>query len=98
MRHLDIRLPIGLLFTLLGLLLAGYGLVSDDALYRRSLGHNVNLGWGLAVLAFGVLFLVLGRRGTSGLATAADSPAGSETERREHRTGLESEEGDAGRT
>ncbi|MDB4879926.1 MAG: hypothetical protein JWL60_1372 [Gemmatimonadetes bacterium] len=61
MNQLDIRLPIGLLFTLLGLLLTGFGLLSDPAIYRRSLGHNVNLGWGLVVLAFGVLFLVLGR-------------------------------------
>jgi len=59
---LDIRLPIGMLFTLVGLLLAGYGALSDPAIYQRSLGYNVNLVWGLVVLAFGVLMLVLGRR------------------------------------
>ena len=59
---LDIRLPIGSLFTVLGLLLAGYGLVSEKALYERSLGINVNLGWGLVMLIFGVIMIVLGRR------------------------------------
>src|SRR5947208_7432170 len=34
---LDIRLPIGLMFTILGLLLAGYGLVGDKEIYARSL-------------------------------------------------------------
>lgn len=62
--NLDIRVPIGMLFTLLGLLLAGYGLVSDPALYQRSLGYNLNLGWGVVLLAFGIFMLVLGRRGT----------------------------------
>lgn len=60
---LDIRLPIGGLFTVLGLLLAGYGLVSEKALYERSLGINVNLEWGLVMLIFGVIMVVLGRRG-----------------------------------
>ena len=59
---LDIRLPIGGLFTVLGLLLAGYGLVTDKALYERSLGINVNLEWGLVMLVFGVIMVVLGRR------------------------------------
>jgi hypothetical protein len=58
---LDIRLPIGLLFLLLGALLSGYGLVSDPALYARSLGVNVNLDWGLVLLAFGATMLYLGR-------------------------------------
>ena len=60
---LDIRLPIGGLFTVLGLLLTGYGLVSEKALYQRSLGINVNLKWGLVMLVFGVIMVVLGRRG-----------------------------------
>ena len=60
---LDIRIPIGLMFSILGLLLTVYGLVSEKSIYQRSLGINVNLGWGLVMLAFGVLMLVLGRRG-----------------------------------
>ena len=63
--NLDIRLPIGMLFTLLGVLLAGYGALSDPSVYQRSLGYNVNLIWGLVLLAFGAFMLVRGRRGTS---------------------------------
>jgi hypothetical protein len=59
---LDIRIPIGLMFALLGILLTGYGAVSDRAIYARSLGINVNLSWGLALLAFGIVMLVLARR------------------------------------
>jgi hypothetical protein len=59
---LDIRLPIGLLFSVFGLLLVGYGLLSDPAIYARSLGFNVNLGWGLVLLAFGASMLALWRR------------------------------------
>ena len=62
---LDIRLPIGLMFTLFGLLLVVYGAVSDKSVYQRSLGINVNLGWGAVLLVFGVVMLVLGRRGTA---------------------------------
>jgi hypothetical protein len=61
---LDIRLPIGGLFAVIGLLLAGYGLTSEKSLYDRSLGINVNLEWGLVMLVFGVIMVVLGRRGS----------------------------------
>jgi hypothetical protein len=61
---LDIRLPIGLMFTILGLLLTGYGLLGDKSIYQRSLGININLWWGLALLLFGIVMLLLGRRGT----------------------------------
>jgi hypothetical protein len=60
---LDIRTPIGLMFSIVGVLLAGYGLVSDPAIYARSLGLNVNLWWGVVLLAFGAAMLALGRRG-----------------------------------
>ena len=58
---LDIRTPIGSLFALLGALLVGYGLVSNPAIYQRSLGINVNLWWGGVLLAFGAVMLWLGR-------------------------------------
>ncbi len=61
---LDIRTPIGLMFGIFGLLLAGYGLLTRGSdIYRRSLGHNINLEWGLVLLAFGALMLFLSRRG-----------------------------------
>jgi len=68
--RLDLRIPIGLLFALLGLLLSLYGLVSDRALYAVSLGVNVNGWWGLVMLAFGSAMLgsawVSARRPSSG--------------------------------
>lgn len=54
---LDLRVPIGLLFAALGALLAVYGLVSDPAIYRVSLGINVNLWWGLVLVVFGMAML-----------------------------------------
>ena len=64
----DLRLPVGLLFTILGLLLAGFGLVTPADLYQRSLGINVNLVWGLVILTFGAVMLFVAlrarRRGT----------------------------------
>lgn len=59
---LDIRLPIGSFFVLLGALLAGYGLLGNPAIYQRSLGLDVNLWWGLALLAFGLAMLALAWR------------------------------------
>jgi hypothetical protein len=59
---LDIRLPIGLMFAVLGLLLSGYGMLADRAIYAKSLGINVNLEWGLVLLAFGIIMLLLARR------------------------------------
>lgn len=61
---LDIRTPIGALFAILGVLLVGYGLVSDPSIYRRSLGINVNVYWGGVLLAFGAVMLWLGRAGS----------------------------------
>lgn len=60
---LDVRLPIGLMFSSFGVLLAGFGLVSNPRIYEEhSLGINVNLGWGLVLLAFGVTMLLLALR------------------------------------
>jgi hypothetical protein len=61
--NLDIRVPLGMLFAILGVLLAGYGAASDASIYQKSLGYNVNLVWGLVLLVVGLLTLWLGRRG-----------------------------------
>ena len=63
---LDVRLPIGLLFTVFGAALSLYGAVSDRTQYTRSLGHNVNLWWGLVLLVFGLACVYLGRRRQAG--------------------------------
>ena len=58
----DLRLPIGILFTLYGVLLAAYGLLGNKEQYARSLGININFVWGLAMLVFGVVMLVFALR------------------------------------
>ena len=64
---LDIRLPIGMMFSLLGALLGIYGLVtgSDSDMYKSSLGQNVNLWWGLALFVFGAVMLFFALRARS---------------------------------
>jgi hypothetical protein len=63
--ELDIRWPIGLLFSLMGGMVAIYGLISSDRTFYRPLDMadtrmiNLNLSWGLVMLAFGAL-MVLG--------------------------------------
>ena len=62
---LDIKIPIGLMFTILGLLLTAFGLFtsSDTGLYDKAFGYNVNLWSGAGMLVFGTLMLVLTRFG-----------------------------------
>jgi len=89
---LDVRWPIGGLFAVLGLILTGYGLATDGdpGHYARSLSININLWWGLVMLAFGLLMLAAASRGRRASAhPAAETPEGRATEDREHRLGLE---------
>ena len=71
---LDIRLPIGLLFSLIGLLLVGFGAFSDNSIYQRSLGLNVNLAWGAVLLVFGAIMVIFGRRAGAIRPDAGSSP------------------------
>ena len=87
--QLDIRLPIGLMFALLGALLVGFGFVADKNVYQKSLGINVNAWWGLVMLIFGVIMFLLGRRGTASARLTEESPEGKKIEELEHRSGLE---------
>ena len=59
---IDIRLPMGLMFTVFGIMLIVYGKLSNPAIYARSLGININSAWGIVLLAFGVFMLLLGLR------------------------------------
>jgi len=88
--RLDIRLPIGLMFSLIGIMLFVFGLIGDKTNYKSSLGINVNLWWGLVMLIFGIAMFLLGRRGTSTARLAEDSPEGRKIEEVEHHAGLES--------
>ena len=62
---LDLRLSIGLMFSIIGAMLVLFGMVSDAAIYERSLGINVNLWWGVVLLLFGLTMLWLVRRGAT---------------------------------
>lgn len=62
MSQLDVRIPIGGMFTVIGAILVIYGLVSGSEIYQRSLGINVNLWWGLVLLVFGLAMLGLAYR------------------------------------
>ena len=70
---LDIRFPIGLLFTIFGIMLIVFGLFSNPAIYAQSLGVNINLYWGIGLLVFGLVMLTLGARRMFGSRPAADA-------------------------
>ena len=62
--NFDLRLPIGILFTLFGLILTGYGLFTKGSdIYSKSLGYNINIDWGIVLLVFGGFMLFLANRG-----------------------------------
>ena len=90
---LDLRYPIGGLFTVLGVILAGYGVVTrgNVEMYERSTGVNLNFWWGAIMIAFGLLFLFLAARAGNGATSrlAMEDPEGRETEEREKKLGLE---------
>ena len=77
---LDIRLPIGGMFLIFGVLLSVFGAFSDSSIYYRSLGLNINLRWGLVMIAFGLCMLVLGFRAMK------SRPGIANNERREQRS------------
>ena len=56
---LDIKIPIGLMFTILGLLLTIFGLATtgNAEMYRRALDININLWTGAAMLLVGIILL-----------------------------------------
>jgi hypothetical protein len=91
----DIRIPIGVLFVILGALLVVFGVMtlSDAPLYARSMDININLWWGLAMVLFGAVMLLLGARARriQGARPAMTSPEGVAIEDREHGLGLEQE-------
>jgi protein-S-isoprenylcysteine O-methyltransferase Ste14 len=61
---LDIRWPIGLMFTLIGAILVVYGIVSPSET-KIFLGMTINVGWGLLLLVFGLLMLLSAKIGAS---------------------------------
>ena len=60
---LDIRVPLGLIFLVTGGIMSVYGfLTRNSAIYEKSMGVNLNLGWGLVMLVFGAVMFFFGRR------------------------------------
>ena len=57
---LDIKIPIGLMFSILGIILTIHGLATggNAEMYEQSLGNNINLWSGLFMLAFGAFMLL----------------------------------------
>ncbi len=62
MKVFDLRIPLGWLFAVLGLLLIVAGSRATPAAAARSLGININLIWGVVMIAFALLCLWLARR------------------------------------
>ena len=62
--NLDLRIPMGLMFTLIGSILMLFGMKTngDAELYAKSMGINANLWWGLILLVFGLMMFILGNR------------------------------------
>jgi hypothetical protein len=58
---LDLRLPSGLFFTITGLLLIAYGLIDPSRAAMTT--ANVNLYVGSVMTAFGLILLLLAKRG-----------------------------------
>jgi sulfite exporter TauE/SafE len=60
----DIRIPIGLMFSIIGVLITVFGFVtiSNTEMYHKSLGINVNIIMGILMLVFGLIMLYFARR------------------------------------
>lgn len=73
---LDIRWPIGIMFTLVGAMLAVFGVITarKAEIYRCSLDININLIWGVVLLVFGVWMLAMARKASA--ADKAQKPTG----------------------
>lgn len=72
---LDLRIPMGLMFTLVGIILSVFGLRTNGSpIYAGINGLNVNLWWGLVLLVFGLTMFLLGRRSQKRLANLPPEP------------------------
>jgi sulfite exporter TauE/SafE len=55
----DIRIPIGLMFSIVGAIISifGFATMSNTEMYHKSLGVNVNIIMGILMLIFGLIML-----------------------------------------
>ena len=63
--NFDLRFPIGIMFSVFGAILTIFGFATNGSdIYKdHSLGVNINLGWGIVLLVFGVFMLLLALKG-----------------------------------
>jgi hypothetical protein len=60
---LDIRIPLGLIFLIIGGLMSVYGFFTrHSAVYAKSMDINLNLTWGAIMFVFGLVMFLVGRR------------------------------------
>ena len=82
---LDLRIPMGMMFTLVGMILTAFGVATrGSAIYAASPGINANFWWGLVLLVFGLTMLQLGRRSQKRLAKLPPEPVVEGEGRRGH--------------
>jgi hypothetical protein len=72
----DIRLPVGAIFAIYGVMLVVWGFASGDLEARHMInGINVNVWAGTGMFVFGAVMLFLARRAPTGPRSTADAPA-----------------------
>ena len=83
---LDLRIPMGLMFTITGVILTVFGFVTRNnaELYAKSLGVNANLWWGLVLLIFGMTMFLTGKRSQKRMEKNPPPPAEEGLMRRGH--------------
>ncbi len=60
---LDIRWPIGIIFTIYGVIMIAFGAFADASIFaERSMGVNIDVWWGAAMLVFGLFMGALAFR------------------------------------
>jgi hypothetical protein len=82
--NFDVRMPVGWMFTLTGLLLSflGWSTRNNAALYVQCQGIDANLWWGLALLAFGLAMMLYGKRAQPGTGSRDQGPGNRQKARR----------------
>jgi hypothetical protein len=82
---LDLRIPMGLMFTLVGVILTAFGLKTNGSpIYAGIGGLDINLWWGLVLLVFGLTMFLLGQRSQKRLAKLPPERAEKDEVRRGH--------------
>jgi len=63
--NLDLRLPLGLMLSITGIILLSFGLATRarPELFSRSFGINADQWWGWVVFLVGLIVVGIGRRG-----------------------------------